>query len=197
MAHLREMARSLSPRSRCGYAFWLLEILLACGIAHAAGEARQPSSAVAALTTSDYIERFVQYVRWPAEQADTPWRVCSAPASTSNEADYVGRMARGRGFRMTRIEAPDTARECHILDLTGSTPADAQHFLDAVRGAPVLTVGTGASFCSAGGIVCFLPTGPHPFEINVSAVRHAGLVVNSRLLNLGRGQSAQTQGGTQ
>lgn len=149
-----------------------------------------------AFTTSDYIERFVQYVRWPAERADTPWHVCSASASASKEADYVGRSARGRAFRMTRVAAPDTARECQILDLTGSTLADAQHFLDAVRGAPVLTVGTGAAFCGAGGIVCFMPTGPRPFEINVSAVKRAGLVVNARLLDLGRGRSAQARGDT-
>lgn len=197
MVCLRPITRSAFSCLRCGYVLGLAGILLACGVvAHGASEPRQSSEAAAAFTTSDYIERFVQYVRWPAEQPATPWHVCGTSASASKEADYVGRLARGSAFRLTRVAAPDVARDCQILDLTGSTLADAQHFLDAVRGAPVLTVGTGAAFCSAGGIVCFMPTGPRPFEINASAVNRAGLVVNARLLNLGRGRPASPRGDT-
>jgi hypothetical protein len=191
------MARSRCFASRCAYAFGLAGFLLACGdSAQGVAESPPPSDADGALTTADYIERFVQYVHWPAERTGAPWHVCGGPASSLKGADYAGRVARGRSFHLTRVEEPNAAHECNILDLTGSTPADAGHFLDAVRGAPILTVGTGPAFCSAGGIICFLPAGPRSFEINVSAVKRAGLVVNARLLNLGRSESEQTRGST-
>jgi hypothetical protein len=154
----------------------------------------KPASApevVATLQTPDYIERFVQYVHWPAEGRDGPWRVCVTTDLASAKVSYAQRSARGRQFQAYQADTPEAVRDCQILDLTGLPLGDAQRFLKVASEAPVLTVGTGATFCSAGGIVCLGSGAEHPFDINLSAVRRSRLLVNARLLSLGHSLSME------
>jgi hypothetical protein len=165
-----------------------LFLLAGCPCAHAQEPAKPTAAAIVPLTTPDYIERFVHYVHWPAERAGAAWRVCVTSDLAAAQATYAPKRARGRAFIAVVATTPEAARTCQILDLTGIALDEAKRFLDAVATAPVLTIGTGATFCSAGGSVCFSSGNRHAFEINLSSVKRSGLLVNARLLSLGRGR---------
>ena len=51
----------------------------------------------------------------------------------------------------------------------------------------MLTVGSGRDFCSTGGMICLLLDQPRGgFEVNLSAIRGAGLLINAKLLMMAR-----------
>lgn len=144
-------------------------------------------AASASFGPSDYIVRFVQYVRWPADDATTPWNVCV----TRNSDRYVdalkGASVHGRSFRVTEVHDASAISGCHVLDLTELTIAQAQAYLSAATTSHVFTMGLGSDFCSAGGIVCLeLGQKESTFGINLSAVKRSGLEVNAQLLKLGK-----------
>lgn len=148
--------------------------------------AQDPGSNSGLGTAGDYVVGFVQYVRWPAEDAITHWRVCVA-APVGDRADaYAGRTARGKPFEARAVGARDALDECHVLDLSDAAPADARVLLERARRLSILTVGEGERFCTAGGVACLRRREGGGFEINLSAAQQARLSVNAQLLMLGR-----------
>jgi hypothetical protein len=161
--------------------------LLVSALALASGSLAQAPSSGGLGTAADYIVGFVQYVRWPAEESLASWQVCVAAPLADKAAAYAGRTARGKPFAVRAIAAGDTLVDCHVVELMDASEADARRLLERARHLPVLTVGDGERFCSAGGIACLrLREGAGGFEINLSAVQQARLVVNAQLLMLGR-----------
>ena len=133
-----------------------------------------------------YLLGFIQYVRWPAEEAIVAWHVCT-PAAAGKATAYGGRHARGKPVSVRPVAAGDSLDGCQILDLTDAPAARAKALLALARKQPILTVGEYPAFCTAGGIVCFRSGDTASgFEINLTAVQEAGLRVNAQLLNLGR-----------
>jgi hypothetical protein len=138
-------------------------------------------------TSADYIARFVQYVRWPGDDAIDAWRICIAAAAGDAPASYAGHSARGKSFAARRVATTESIADCHVLDLTTTPPAEAKVLLGRTRQLPILTVGIGETFCSAGGTVCLRPSGEGGgFEINLSAAQQSRLSINAQLLMLGR-----------
>ena len=82
----------------------------------------------------------------------------------------------------------DALADCHVLDLTSTDAAATTAFLKAAqpqRG--LLTVGDGKDFCSSGGLICLHLREPHGgFEVNLSAVKNAGFIINAKLLMMAR-----------
>jgi hypothetical protein len=155
----------------------------------AAGAAAQtaPAADGGLGTSADYIARFVQYVRWPGEDDIDAWQVCVAATPGDDPAAYSGQTARGKPFSARRVAAADAVADCQVLDLTTAPPADSKVLLGRARRLSILTVGTGESFCSAGGTVCLRPSSEGGgFEINLSAAQASRLNVNAQLLMLGR-----------
>jgi hypothetical protein len=136
--------------------------------------------------TAFYLPGFIQYVRWPDEASIAAWQVCT-PTRPGATASYATQTARGKPVAVRPLAAGDSLAGCQILDLTEASAASTKTFLAQARRQPILTVGDDAAFCTAGGVVCLLPSdGAGGFEINLSAVQEAGLRVNAQLLNLGR-----------
>lgn len=135
---------------------------------------------------ADYIARFVQYVHWRSEEGIQRWQICVAGDVASVRADYADLLARGKPFEVRAVQASDDLGSCQVLDLTSIGSAAIPGYLDAVREKPVLTVGSGSAFCSAGGLICLAPAGsPSAFEVNLSAVKRSGLLISAKLLSLG------------
>lgn len=165
-------------------AFLFAALVAASGTA----SADSPPAATSGLATAgDYVIRFVQYVRWPADEGINAWQVCIATSSPAKAAGYAERTSRGRPFATRAVSASDALADCQILDLTDTPPTEAKALLQRARPLAILTVGDGEAFCSAGGIAC-LRRQPDAvgFEINLSAVQQARLAVNPQLLMLGR-----------
>jgi hypothetical protein len=137
---------------------------------------------------------FVQYIRWPAEAELRRWEVCVPPGGGAPPESELP-AARGRPIAVRVLAPGESVDRCQILDLTGLSPTAARALLDRARRLPVLTIGHGDFFCSAGGVICLRPAASGGgFEVNLSALQEAGLAANAQLLMLGRRR--QAAGGT-
>lgn len=166
--------------------FSALLCFVAAALALAGAATAQAPSSGGLGTVGDYVVGFVQYIRWPAEEAIKDWRVCVA-APIADKADaYAGRSARGKPFEVRAVAARETVADCHVLDLSDASATDAKALLARARGLAILTVGEGERFCTAGGVACLRLRDGGGFEINLSAAQQAGLNVNAQLLMLGR-----------
>jgi hypothetical protein len=156
--------------------------VIAAGAALAADSpARAPSAALA----SDRLIGFIQYIRWPGEGELRRWDVCVAPGQTIPDGEWP--TARGRPIVVRALAANEAPERCQILDLTGLTAAQTRAMLDRTRRTPVVTIGDGEAFCTAGGVICTRAAAAGGgFEVNLSALQDAGLAANAQLLMLGR-----------
>jgi len=166
---------------------WRLSALLgffAAALAFAA-DAQAPSPGGLG-SAGNYVLGFVQYVRWPAEDEIKRWQVCVAGPLADKADAYAGRSARGKPFEVRTVSARDALADCHVLDLSDASAADAKALLERARPLAILTVGEGERFCTAGGVACLRRRDGGGFEINLSAAQQARLNVNAQLLMLGR-----------
>jgi YfiR/HmsC-like len=144
-------------------------------------------------TPQEYISGFVLYVRWPDDAAVTAWQICVAAPAGPNDAQYADLVVRERKFAVRHVAVGDALGSCHVLDLTAADAAATQGFLKTTQTLHgLLTVGDGKDFCSAGGLICLHLREPHGgFEVNLSAVKNAGFIINARLLMMARQPAAE------
>ena len=136
-----------------------------------------------------YLFNFMQYVDWPPGPAAPAGEVvlCVAgrdPFDGVLDRTVRDRQSRGRTIRVTRVSAVSQIDPCHVLFVAGTNTTIIDAWLLAARDRPVLTVGEEAGFAEAGGMVGFVVGETVRFEVNVRAVRRAGLEVSSRVLRL-------------
>lgn len=155
------------------------------------GGAQVPAASAGLNTSAEYIAGFVRHIRWPAESQLSAWRVCIAgDMPRTPERAYVGRIVRGKPFTVEYVQADSPLGNCQVLDLTATSVEIVERLLARVRGMPILAVGTGAAFCSAGGQIC-LHLGDsgarlrQRFEVNLSTLKESALEVSARLLTVG------------
>jgi hypothetical protein len=162
-------------------------VSLACVVGAAALSGAVPALASSAALSADRLAGFIQYIRWPGEAELRRWDVCvaGAPDAALTEGELI--TARGRPVFLRAVRPGQSLEGCQILDLTGLSPTATRAMLERSRRMPVLTIGEGEAFCTAGGTVCMRPAGAGGgFEVNLSALQDAGLNANAQLLMLGR-----------
>jgi hypothetical protein len=155
-----------------------------------------PGLAAAALPTpQEYISGFLLYVRWPNEAAIGVWQICVAAPASASDAQYADLVVRERKFAVRHVTPSDALASCQVLDLTGVDAAATSALLKAAQPLHgLLTVGDGKDFCSAGGLICLHLHEPRGgFEVNLSAVKNAGFIINAKLLMMAR-QPAAAEG---
>lgn len=137
-------------------------------------------------TSSQYIASFLSYVHWPDEERIPIWTICIVGSLPSGEElEYANRIARGKRFVAQRLSEGASTLGCQVIDLTAAKPDVVQHIILEVGRRPVLMIGNGSEFCSAGGQICLHPVdAPTGFGINLSTMHETGLTVSSRLLRL-------------
>jgi hypothetical protein len=86
------------------------------------------------------------------------------------ERTVKGRQFAGRQISVVQTRIDGQLRSCHLLYLSGVTLAQVAAILEAVRGAPVLTVSDVDDFARRGGIAqMFVEDGKMRFELNLEA----------------------------
>jgi len=94
---------------------------------------------------------------------------------------------KNRDLLVTTPVSTEEMRQCHILFVSQSEKIKINQILQRVRGYPVLVIGDTPGLAKKGvGINFFLQKNKIRFEINREALKKAGLVVSSELLNLAR-----------
>jgi hypothetical protein len=136
----------------------------------------------------------ISYTRWPDEKGSL--RVCLP--EESKYATLIRRSARVVGLQrpvVARIVPPDAASACDVVYFASAPAAEVGQGLRDLVGSPVLTIGEGKAFCSAGGMFCLLlnEVGGNDsvgrFAANLDAISRSHLRVNPQVLRLSkRGQ---------
>lgn len=139
-----------------------------------------------------FVLNFIRLVNWggvPGEENGSELPVCAVANSDFARAIrqvVAGKMVGTRSISFKITPSPDPAH-CRALVVDSAHYAAAGQALDAVRDAPVLTIGNGSGFLTMGGMFQFVVEDRRvQFDASLDAIRRAKLDVSARLLQLSR-----------
>jgi hypothetical protein len=167
----------------------------------AADGTRDSASSVAQLyTTTDeyklkaaYLFNFAKYVEWPASRlpaADSP--IVIGVLGADPFGDRLDRTVKGRVIGrhpvvVRRGRRLEELSGCHMLFVCRSERAHEKQILEWLHETPVLTVSEGDDFVHDGGMIWLGRSGDAvEFDVNLDAVRAAGLTMGARMLGSAR-----------
>lgn len=139
-----------------------------------------------------FIRNFVKFVEWPnagPAGGAFPRALCIFGADPFGPSAYVILDGSSRGAEMpaTRIGSLKEARDCRILFVSSSEKERLADVIAAVADSPVLTIADSEGGARQGIMINFyLEEEMVRFEINIEALRRAGLKAGASLLKLAR-----------
>lgn len=175
-----------------------LAMLLSCGLIHAATPAAQADATPQPeyRVKAKILRSFASYVEWPESAyggPDAPFTICifgADPFGTEIDEAMAGRRNGERPMAVRRPRHLEEARECQIVFVSRAERHRQAAILAGLEDRPILTVGESDWFIQDGGGIRLAigrnregKTKAH-FEVNVKALREAGLEARSRLLIL-------------
>lgn len=145
----------------------------------------------AAAVKAEFVERFTQFVDWPAAALppDATFIVCVLGTSDiTGPLRYIAKQRRFKQRRaVVRSATPEMASSCHVLFVSPEALPDQRKLLVALRELPVLTIterGEGDERSTI--ITLFVEDHRLRFEIDPWVARTSGLELRAKLLRLGR-----------
>lgn len=138
-----------------------------------------------------YLFNFARFTRWPPSKFAGPASpvvigiLGPDPFGSDLDRALSTRQVQGRPVAVRRYREVKDIGDCHILFTTLRDRATLDGAFRKVRGAGVLTVGEGADFARAGGVMAFVLHGEMVrFVVNADAQARAGVTLSSQLLKL-------------
>jgi hypothetical protein len=138
-----------------------------------------------------YLYNFGHFVDWPANAAtakNDSFVVCvlgQDPFGPVLDATLAGESIAGKRVTAKRISTPQESANCQILFLSSAEDPQLHKIIEALNEQPVLTVSDMPQFSQRGGMIQFVLEGKKiRFEVNLTAVQHAGLTLSSELLKV-------------
>jgi hypothetical protein len=175
-------------RARCASITLLVLIL---GWQGTAGAAEAQTPFLEMRVEAAFLYSFARFVEWPDDysaSASTPVTFCVlglAPLHDALEQSLAGKAINGRPVLARRINRPEDALQCQIAFIGWDERKRLPAVLEALNGAPVLTVSDFEQFASHGGMIQLIREGnKFRFAVNTDAVTRHGLRVSSKLLQL-------------
>ena len=159
-----------------------LLFILPCATVHAAPSNENKVKAV-------FIHNVAKYVEWPpAIPVNGALRLCilGQPPFTEAANLLCGKQIGGRVWEVWHVDYSACLDECRVLFIAASESGNLRHVLEKIKGNTTLTVGDTNGYAAQGVMVNFYYQESNyvRFEINVGAVRRAGLNIDSQLLRL-------------
>ena len=143
--------------------------------------------------------KVAKFVSWPAARDSAPSLLVCVLGENPFEDALPGIIGLTVKDRVIAVKHGDSIAELSTCDLLFISRSESEHLaeiLAAIAGEPVLTVSDAPDFATSGGIVELKTRGNRiGFEINVTAYRHAGLMISSQLLELATLVGAETASG--
>ena len=189
------MTAPFQPRRRSAARRILFALLLAiCQDAVPRASAQDRAHPTEYQLKAQYLTDFGRFgKKWgnrPMPAPDESFAICvlgQDPFGQSLDSAVRGENIGGAPLVARRIAQPLDAAGCRILFIGSSEAGQLSAILDAIGGAPVLTVSDIPDFVREGGIIEFVPEGNRvKFEINLSTAQRAGLSLSSDLLKVAR-----------
>jgi hypothetical protein len=177
------MARGFRAAGRLRVAAWLLIL----APVHLGAQSMSPASHE---VEAAYLYQFGRYVEWPANRrwASDTFDICVLgmdPFGTALDSMVEGRAIGGRPVVARRILDPNEAQDCRIVFVSASEDAAVPAILLALEPTDAVTVGRGAPFTRAGGMIAFVAQEQKVrFVVNLAAAEAAGLRLSSQLLRV-------------
>jgi hypothetical protein len=137
-----------------------------------------------------FIYNFAKFTEWPADvlSGPTPFSACvlgDAPIGDALERSVKGRQLAGHGITVQRVAPDGPLKSCHLLYISGLKAGQIAGIVDAIKGAPVLTISDVDDFARMGGIAhVFVENGKMRFDLNLELAKRARLQLSSKLLVL-------------
>jgi hypothetical protein len=137
-----------------------------------------------------FIYNFAKFTEWPADvlSGSTPFTACvlgDAPIGDALERSVKGRQLVGHVIAVQRVAPDGPLKACHLLYISGLKAAQIAGIVDAIKGAPVLTISDVDDFARMGGIAhVFVENGKMRFDLNLELAKRARLQLSSKLLVL-------------
>ena len=142
-----------------------------------------------AMAKAKFATTLARFVTWPAAPSSGAMRLCvlhQSPAIAAAFAAYDGGTVLGRKLEVVSNPAPSSTG-CDLLFVDSSLQRGALRGVDAAGEPPTLTVGAVDGFISRGGMVEIVNVNDTlRFDVNLPALRRAGLSLNSQALKLAR-----------
>jgi hypothetical protein len=141
-----------------------------------------------------FLYSFGRYVEWPKDAFDERSGafvigVCGEdPFGQILDRIAQSKTIQGHRIIIQKMATIEELQPCHILFVSRSIPAPQQlTIINKMRDKATLLVGEVPGFAErGGGINFFLEGGTVRFEINVEAIRQQKLILDAKLLNLGK-----------
>jgi uncharacterized protein DUF4154 len=178
-----DLFRNVPVRWRRGVAAAVAALAL-CASTARAQDVTEPSLKAA------FIFNFAKFTEWPSDAlaAPAPINACvlgDAPTGDALERSVKGRQLAGHAMTVQRV-APDGAlKSCHLLYISGLKIAQLAGVVEAIKGAPVLTISDMEDFARLGGIVhVFVENGKMAFDLNLELAKRTRLLLSSKLVML-------------
>ncbi len=142
-----------------------------------------------AMAKAKFATTLARFVTWPAAPSSGAMRLCvlhQSPAIAAAFAAYEGGTVLGRKLEVVSNPTPSSTG-CDMLFVDSSLQRAAPRGADAAGEPSTLTVGAVDGFISRGGMVEIVNVNDTlRFDVNLPALRRAGLSLNSQALKLAR-----------
>jgi YfiR/HmsC-like len=133
-----------------------------------------------------FVYNFMVFTEWPAEVGPTLTLCVHGADPFGKEIDGLhGKTAAGRTIAVQRRPGAEPLRGCQAVFFAASSLDAAPRLLDGLRGQPVLTMADTPGALRRGvALNMRVAQDKVAFEVNLTAARHAGLNLSSKLLRL-------------
>jgi hypothetical protein len=152
--------------------------------------ARAEPTPLAAQIKATYLDKFGDFVDWPAAAfggPSDPVRLCVVgddPFGPMLDQATHGQKVGSHPVLLVRLDKIERGAPCHILFVAGSAKQSVADALSKVRGDPVLTI-TDTAEPSAQGMINFVVLSNRVrFQIDMASATQSGLMISSKLLSL-------------
>ena len=139
-----------------------------------------------------FLFNFVQFVEWPSTAFDAPASpivigvLGEDPFGPLLDEVVKGEVVKDRELTVVRFRRVEDIKTCHVLFISSSESRNLERILAALRGQPTLTVGESTGFTTSGMVRFVTEQSRVRLEVNVAAVKAAGLIISSNLLRSAR-----------
>jgi hypothetical protein len=138
-----------------------------------------------------YLYNFGRFVEWPAKETaakNDSFNICvlgQDPFGPALDATFAGETINGKSVVARRISTPQESDNCRILFMSSAEDGRIGKVIEALNKEAILTVSDMPEFSQHGGMIQFVLEGKKVrFEVNLTAVQHAGLTLSSELLKV-------------
>jgi len=137
-----------------------------------------------------FLNKLPVFVKWPEPLQEADQIVIGVLGTNPFRAymkDIEGQSVRGKRVIVKQILTVREAKQCHLVFIGPSEKDRLGYILSVLSSSPVLTVSDSEGWSRQGVMVNFyVDHGSIRFEVNVDAVKLAGLAVSSQFLKLAR-----------